>query len=224
MNPWKSHAKINTGDKRICAGVVANLGGIEIFKLLNQNGQPLSWKGVLRLWEQNPDISLMFSRELAGFRHPAFFWETVPFALDTITKEFEMVLVPSCQLALIQADSRDFKMHLAECGLTSSIAVFQNLGGDSILVAPCQVEQESSCYAHMASFMRSAPAWQQVEFWKTLAAAIEERLTKVGNAPIWVSTSGLGVHWLHARLDSNPKYYQYSRFKHAESQMQTRLW
>ena len=33
------------------------------------------------------------------------------------------------------------------------------------------------------------------------------------NDPIWFSTSGSGVAWLHFRLDSRPKYYTYKPFK-----------
>ena len=33
------------------------------------------------------------------------------------------------------------------------------------------------------------------------------------NEPIWFSTSGSGVAWLHFRLDSRPKYYTYKPFK-----------
>mmetsp|Transcript_9405 Transcript_9405/g.21189 ORF Transcript_9405/g.21189 Transcript_9405/m.21189 type:complete len:541 (+) Transcript_9405:444-2066(+) len=30
--------------------------------------------------------------------------------------------------------------------------------------------------------------------------------------PVWLSTSGMGVPWLHVRLDSSPKYYTYHGF------------
>jgi hypothetical protein len=30
--------------------------------------------------------------------------------------------------------------------------------------------------------------------------------------PVWVSTAGLGVHWLHVRLDDRPKYYRHRPF------------
>ena len=42
---------------------------------------------------------------------------------------------------------------------------------------------------------------------------------EVGNdVPVWTSTSGLGVYWLHVRLDSRPKYYQHQPFKKWPSQ------
>lgn len=37
-----------------------------------------------------------------------------------------------------------------------------------------------------------------------------QRLGKGGT--VWLSTSGLGVYWLHFRIDARPKYYQYSEF------------
>jgi hypothetical protein len=35
-----------------------------------------------------------------------------------------------------------------------------------------------------------------------------EELLQAGRR-FWISTSGLGVPWVHVRLDSYPKYYQY---------------
>jgi hypothetical protein len=32
-------------------------------------------------------------------------------------------------------------------------------------------------------------------------------------APVWLSTSGLGIYWLHFRLDTVPKYYTYAPYK-----------
>ena len=42
--------------------------------------------------------------------------------------------------------------------------------------------------------------------------AIRENL---GPIPRWLSTAGLGVPWLHLRLDTRPKYYQYGPYKNA---------
>ena len=30
---------------------------------------------------------------------------------------------------------------------------------------------------------------------------------RVGARPVWLSTAGAGVSWLHVRLDDRPKYY-----------------
>lgn len=31
--------------------------------------------------------------------------------------------------------------------------------------------------------------------------------------PVWISTSGLGVPWLHVRIDDRPKYYQHAPYR-----------
>jgi len=45
---------------------------------------------------------------------------------------------------------------------------------------------------------------------RSTARAITARLS---DRPLWVSTSGLGVAWLHVRLDARPKYYQYTPYR-----------
>ena len=44
-------------------------------------------------------------------------------------------------------------------------------------------------------------------FSKQLAASA------LSDQPLWVSTCGLGVYWLHVRLDSFPKYYRYAPYQ-----------
>jgi hypothetical protein len=40
-------------------------------------------------------------------------------------------------------------------------------------------------------------------------ATAETLLDRISDTPTWLSTAGLGVIWLHLRLDSRPKYYSY---------------
>ena len=49
-----------------------------------------------------------------------------------------------------------------------------------------------------------------IGFWKEVAKKVKETM---GPANIWLSTSGLGVYWLHVRLDTRPKYYQYAPYR-----------
>jgi hypothetical protein len=90
------------------------------------------------------------------------------------------------------------------------VAAFPNLGGDAILVAPEQIAASSS-YSHLGAFVRSAPSAQQHLLFQALALAIDEFL-HVYEGRVWISTSGLGVAWLHIRLDKVPKYYQHQPY------------
>jgi hypothetical protein len=33
--------------------------------------------------------------------------------------------------------------------------------------------------------------------------------------PVWLSTAGAGVSWLHVRLDDQPKYYGFALYRSA---------
>lgn len=88
-------------------------------------------------------------------------------------------------------------------------------------------------YAHLAAFTRSAPPGQQHEFWMQAGRSIQKEWQKrlhgsrasgssgssgwggspAAPAPLWVSTSGLGVSWLHLRLDEAPKYFQHGEYR-----------
>ena len=82
-----------------------------------------------------------------------------------------------------------------------------------MLVAPCPIPARiaaSAIYGHLASFVRDAPASQIGEFWRCVACTFGRT---VSQTPLWISTSGLGVIWLHVRLDSYPKYYTHAPYR-----------
>ena len=60
--------------------------------------------------------------------------------------------------------------------------------------------------------MRHAPAAQVHELWRAVGAAMQARLSP---RPTWLSTAGMGVAWLHVRLDERPKYYGYALYRDA---------
>jgi hypothetical protein len=88
--------------------------------------------------------------------------------------------------------------------------VFPNLGGDAVLVVPCPQGPDEH-YPHLAAFLRNAPKQQVRALWRKTA---QEMLRSIGERPIWLSTAGGGVAWLHIRLDSAPKYYSHGPYRH----------
>ncbi len=78
-----------------------------------------------------------------------------------------------------------------------------------MLVAPAP-QGPPRAYAHLAVFARHAPASQQDALWQAVGHAVADRLA---TEPLWLSTSGLGVGWLHVRLDERPKYYTYAPYR-----------
>ena len=73
----------------------------------------------------------------------------------------------------------------------------------SVLVVP-RPDGPPAAYGHLAAFVRQAPERQKHDLWPAVAAAMKAR---IGGDPVWLSTAGAGVPWLHVRLDNSPKYY-----------------
>lgn len=166
-----------------------------------------SYAQVLRGWAESPEFRAVFIDALRQAPFDAFFWETPPVWRSTTGRPFEFVLEDSPALARRAADPAAFAREFA--ATHARTAVFQNLGGDAVLVAPCPGTADNVC-AHLAAFARGAPAAQAHDFWRTVGATLEAYL---GDRPIWLSTSGLGVAWLHVRLDARPKYYTHAPYR-----------
>lgn len=139
----------------------------------------------------------------------AFFWETPPVLAGNFDRPFEFVLVNGPTLATLAPDPRPFSDHFARRDPSETVLTFPNLGGDAFLVVPAPIAGDSA-YPHLAAFLRQAPAEQVDEFWRLAGASMLERIS---DRPTWLSTAGLGVSWLHLRLDSRPKYYRHGPYR-----------
>ncbi len=200
----------NTGPASIYSSEITQLkkGRVLRFRLL-RDGRPLSWSDVVDLWQNDQSFRYFFVSVLADAPFPAYFWETPPVTSATINGEFAFVLVDSPQLAGIRTDQRAFENRFSSAEPGASVIEFSNLGGDATLVVPCP-HGPLSAYAQLSTFARGAPDDQQHQLWTLVGAALERRL---GAQPVWLSTSGLGVYWLHIRLDSAPKYYTHEPYR-----------
>ncbi len=183
-------------------------GRVLRFRMLS-DGQPLSWSDVVDRWQNDPSFRHFFISIFVDAPYPAYFWETPPVTRATIGRAFEFVLVDSQQLAGVRTDQRAFANHFASAQPDASVIEFSNLSGDATLVVPCPCGPLSA-YSQISTFARQAPDEQQHQLWTSVGAALERQL---GIQPVWLSTSGLGVYWLHIRLDSAPKYYTHEAYR-----------
>ena len=80
--------------------------------------------------------------------------------------------------------------------------------------------------AHFASFLRGGSREQTHELLRAVGAAVDARMSEVddGARPLWVSTSGSGVSWLHVRLDERPKYYTFQPYARWPTATERRRW
>ncbi len=167
---------------------------------------------VLRAWQSDATFRSLFNALLAGAPFSAFRWETPPVTATTLTRPFEFVLLDAPGLAQ-RPDPDAFAEHFGAAPEAGVIA-FPNLGGDAILIVPCP-SAVPSAYGHLAAFVRKAPEPQKHALWQSVGAALARR---VGARPVWLSTAGAGVAWLHVRLDDRPKYYGFGPYRQPPEQ------
>jgi hypothetical protein len=166
----------------------------------------VTYADVLHLWQQEAEFRAYFNSLLAASPFAAFRLETPPITAATAGRAFEFVLLDSPALAR-PIEPEAFAEHFT----ADAVVAFPNLRGDAVLVVPCPGSDESA-YGHLAAFARHAPAPQQHALWHRVG---EEAAARLGPKPVWISTAGAGVSWLHVRLDGTPKYYGHTPYRAA---------
>lgn len=170
-----------------------------------------------------------FSEVIKEFPAAAIFFETPPITFESYrSTAFEFVLLPSSSLEQVTPNFRPFEEKFAsKCVENASKVVvsFNNLGGDCTLVSPCPVPLEPSAvampdavidFAHLSRFVRNAQQSTIRRLWQRVGEEVLHRMERSPGELVWVSTSGLGVFWLHVRIDSVPKYYNFEPYKLAQ--------
>lgn len=175
---------------------------------LLREGTALCYCDVLALWAAQADFRSFFIELLSEVPYSAYRWETPAVSHESIHRQFEFVLLDSPGLSR-DAEPETFARHFSSNKSNAEVVVFQNLGKDATLVVPCPLSQAAT-YAHLAVFMRTAPDSQKHALWRTVGETVKQDITQ---QPLWLSTAGAGVAWLHVRLDSRPKYYGFQACK-----------
>lgn len=174
---------------------------------LERAGAPASYRAVIDAWQRDPAFCAWFNDLLVASSFTAFRWETPPITSSTNDRPFEFVLLDSPSLDR-PAQQSDFAEHF-DAQPTTDVLTFENLGGDAVLVVPRPLANDDA-YVHLAAFVRGAPREQQLALWAAVGRAMAARLSA---RPVWLSTAGAGVAWLHVRLDDRPKYYGFDEYR-----------
>lgn len=170
--------------------------------------RPVAFSEVLRLWRNDPAFREFFIALLTDAPYSAFRWEAPPVTAASVGRPFEFVLLDSSEL-LSQPDPDAFAEHFRGSAGSKDVVSFPNLNNDATLVVPCPVGR-SSAYGHLAAFVRHAPEAQKHSLWKLVGEEMEKHMR---SRPVWLSTAGAGVSWLHVRLDQRPKYYGHAPYR-----------
>ena len=176
---------------------------------LTQAGKPLSYHSVLQLWQGDEAFRIFFITLLRDAPYAAYRWETPVVTNNLINRQFEFVLLDSPGLARTP-DPAPFATKFDLAKSQDAVLAFSNLGKDAVMIVPCP-RGPAAGYGHLAAFIRRATISQVHDLWQKVGQTMEQQL---GDRPIWLSTAGGGVSWLHVRVDSRPKYYGYEPYRH----------
>ena len=171
---------------------------------IRQGEDSISFGVYLKLLEEDQEFAAWYAKLLAETDYEAFFWEHPPLCDANLDAKVEFVLLDSPALAGLDPNPEPFSSHF-QSGSEGDIVSFRSLGGDAVLLAPRPTVPLEAC-VHLAAFVRQASRTQIEYLWRQTGRAVRENLSEQN---LWLSTSGLGVPWLHIRLDSYPKYYQH---------------
>lgn len=184
-------------------------GGRGIKLRVHLGRDQLTFAGAVQRWRDDPAFRSFFITLLAEAPYAAFRWETPPVTRAGVDRRFEFVLLDSPWLDT-PPDPEPFG-DLFAAAPDRDVIAFPNLGHDARLVAPLP-RGPREAYTHLAAFSRRAPEAQKHALWQAVGEAVGRAM---GERPLWVSTAGGGVAWLHVRLDSWPKYYVYAPYREA---------
>jgi hypothetical protein len=167
----------------------------------------MSFRRLFDLLEGNEEFRSWYCQTLVDCTFEAFFWEHPPFSTTTFDNKAEFVLLNAPSLASIKPEPAPFESEFANQP-NQDVLVFPNLGGDALLIVPRPIGRLEA-YPHLAAFLRNAPASQVHALWQSIAKVVGDKLSP---QPRWLSSAGLGVSWLHLRLDTWPKYYRFAPY------------
>ena len=193
--------------------IASPVPSVKRYRVVDQSNQYISQYSVLeRLADLNEDLSRQFRKDLRAVlrnqEEKAFFWETPGMTLQSSkAAPFEFVILPAPALVNTQPTPEVFRDKFNLSDATAEFGVFPNLSGDAILIVPRPSKLD---YSHFGAFLRHAPS-KEVEELLYLIGKVA--LSRLSEKPVWISTCGTGVSWLHVRFDESPKYYSYSEFK-----------
>ncbi|WP_293373970.1 hypothetical protein [Nevskia sp.] len=182
-------------------------GGFRL-RIVDAEGRAQGFDTVFSRWRAAEDDGLRrrCTEALRGLPIDACFWELPALTAATLAQPFECVCLAAPALAAVPgpADRDSFQRAFAIDDGTP-FASFDNLGGDALLIVP-RPRSAASDYRHLLRFLRQAPDADADALWQRIALELDKRIAR---QTVWLSTAGLGVNWLHIRLDRRPKYFQH---------------
>jgi hypothetical protein len=179
---------------------------------LQENGHPLSFATVIKYWKERAPFREFYTATLLKHGGNGCFWEHPRLNQSTADQASECVITQTDAFSQRTANFRPFAQAVSP---GKSISIFPNLSGNALLAVPNQSEESRFNGRDLISFLQTAPTDLVHGLWK--AIGVETTTAIETEAPFhYLSTHGLGVLWLHVRLEKRPKYYHHRPYRRGE--------
>lgn len=163
-----------------------------------------TWKDLLTDLRNRNDTPLVqkFVAVLKNCPFTSYYFEAPN--LKSINIPLEFVLVESDTLHTKKANWGPYRDYMS---LGKHATSFDNKDGEFRLIIPTK----KGDYGHVADFMKSATDKEIQEVLHLTAKEIHD--ASKSRKPLYLSTHGDGVSWLHFRVGRTPKYYNYHKYE-----------
>jgi hypothetical protein len=176
---------------------------------LQENGQFLSFADVIKRWQNSGIFREFYTATLLKHGENGCFWEHPKLNKSTVDQPYECVITQTDAFSKRTANFRPFARAVSP---GKRISIFPNLSGEALLVVPNPPDKISFNGRDLISFHQTAPIDLVHDLWKNIGQETAKAIA--ANAPFqYLSTHGLGVLWLHIRLEQSPKYYHHRPYK-----------
>lgn len=179
--------------------------GIE-YIIYHQNKQ-LTWGDVLYLANYKPFIQLLVLL-LKQYSQP-FFWELPPVIPQRMNNiKFSMVLI-NMDEPIPEEDHHTYGPYIEQT--EDSVHLFWSAYDDVLLFIPTRkYPHTNTVYTNIYTFVQSASLDELIDYYTKLFEVLRDIIfPEYPQTWLWVSTSGLGVFWLHTRVEFWPKHYRH---------------
>lgn len=176
------------------------------FRIQHQS-QYLSFAEVFDLWASDEDFIRFYVSSVRAIGYPAIYWEHPALTQAYLHKQYECIVMKSKTLPYLPVNEEAFSAHIHQ---PAAVVDFMNLGKNARLVVPTK-QSDEEIYNHLGRFLRGATDKQIIALFRRIGNTIRAEIERQGT--IWLNTAGLGVIWLHVRMDTRPKYYKTASYK-----------
>ncbi len=135
-------------------------------------------------------------------------WEFPPYSSSTKNNKAEFVIIGSAIFP--PSNPQAFADQFNETNeINKSVVVFDNISGDCKLISPVPDIMNDKYMGHIMSQIKYGNTDTTHQLLKTLGDIVS---AYNNDKPLYVSTHGYGVPWLHLRLCDKPKYYHQKEY------------